>query len=317
MCTQKKKLKTFTVNDLDGLQKEFYRSYDPDYWLYRIHLLKNCHDNFDNIKSTLTKKIEEVMGDDYKRMLRTELHFLYFQMIETLFEIIFAISEHDNRDLWVALTFSNDRSTYYYSDAYKKIAGLKEYSDIFTRKIRVELKDKKIEIPLLRWILYFIYPTKLGDEEWKENLKNIRKLLLIFARDFTNRGEYNAYKHSLRFYNTSFDMAIGMSGSKKMHPLGSSMDCVVFLEEYKKKNSSGRIVGTGQVARTNKPFDFERDYDLCILIYGMLKNIICTRKYTLLKELHGKNFPLADFVDLDVFQIATLKTGVTKSSFTV
>lgn len=315
MGTKNKKLKTFTVNNLDNLQKEFYRSYDPDYWLYRISMLKNCHDNFDNVKKILTEGIEEVIDDDYKRVLRTELHFLYFQMVETLFEIIFAL-KHDNRDLWIALTFSNDRDTCFYSDIYKKIAELNKFSDIFTEKIKIEIEGKKVEMPLLRWIFYFIYPTKLNDERWEKNLENIRKLLLIFARDFTDRGEYNAYKHSLRFYNAPFSMAIGMSGNNKMQSLGSSKDCIVFLEE-RKKNEKGKIIATSQISKTRKPFDFERDFELCILIYAMIKNIVCTRKYTLLEELHGKNFSLANFVDLDVFKIATLKTGVTKASFTV
>lgn len=48
-------MKTFIVNDLDGLQKEFYRMYDPDYWLYRIMFLKNSHDDFDQLKSSLIK----------------------------------------------------------------------------------------------------------------------------------------------------------------------------------------------------------------------------------------------------------------------
>jgi hypothetical protein len=237
-------------------------------------------------------------------------------MVETLFEIIFAVSRHDNKDLWVALTFSNDRNTPFYSETYREIAGLNDFSKIFTEKIKIEIDGKRIEIPLLRWIFYFIYPTKLKDDEWKKNLENIKKLLLIFARDFTDRGEYNAYKHSLRFYNAPFSMAIGLTGSNKMHSLGSSEDCITFLEEQKKKNESGEMMSTGRILRTQKPFDFQRDYDLCILIYAMIKNIIYTRKYTLLNELHGQNFTMANFVDLDTYKAAFSKT-VTKASFTV
>ena len=45
------------INDPDSLQKEFYNKYDPDYWLYKVSLLKNCHDNFAEIKSVLTEHI--------------------------------------------------------------------------------------------------------------------------------------------------------------------------------------------------------------------------------------------------------------------
>jgi len=242
--------------------------------------------------------------------MRTEIHFLYFQMIETLFEIIFAVSESDNRDLWVALTFSDFRNNY------KKVAELNDHSEIFVEKMKAEIEGKQMEILALRWIFYFIYPSKLTDEEWNKNLENIKLLLLSFARDFSDRGEYNAYKHSLRFYNSSFSMAIGLTGSKQMHSLGSSEDCITFLEEQKKKDSDGKLQATGQIMRTQKPFDFQRDYERCILIYAMIKNIIYTRKYTILNELRGQNFTMANFVNLDVYKTIFSK-GVTKSSFTV
>ncbi len=308
-------MKIFTVNNLDNLQKEFYRMYDPDYWLYRIMLLKNSHDDFDKLKSCLVKNTEEIVDKDFQRVIRTELHFLYFQMIETLFEIIFAVSKHDNRDLWIALTFSNDRNTLFYSETYKKISDLNSFSEIFTKKIKTEIEGKTTEIPALRWIFYFIYPTKLKEGEWVKNLENIKSLLLRFAQDFIDRGEYNAYKHSLRFYNAPFSMSIGLTGSKQTFPLGSSEDCITFLEEQKKKDNNGEIILTGKIMRTQKPFDFQRDYYLCILIYTMIKNIIYTRKYTLLEELHGQDFDLANFVNLNDYKTVFLK-GITKSSFT-
>lgn len=309
-------MRTFNVNDLDSLQKEFYRMYDPDYWLYRIMLLKNSHDDFDQLKSSLTKNTEEVIDKDFRRVMRTELHFLYFQMIETLFEIIFAVSRHDNRDLWVALTFSNYRDTPFYSESYKEIAALNDRSKIFIDKIKTEIDGKEAEVSLLRWMFYFIYPTKLSDEDWIKNLENIKRLLLTFARDFSDRGEYNAYKHSLRFYNSPFSMAIGITGDHQMHSLGSSEDCITFLEERREKDMSGELSPTGQIMRTQKPFDFQRDYEMCILIHTMIKNIIYTRKYSILIELHGKNFIMANFVDLDFYKTVISK-GVTKSSFTV
>lgn len=315
MQIPKKKLKTFTVNDLDNLQKEFYRMYDPDHWLYRIMLLKNSHDDFDQLKSSLIKNTEETVDGDFKRTIRTELHFLYFQMVETLFEIIFAISKHDNRDLWVALTFSNDRNTPFYSETYKRIEKITNSSEIFTEKIKTEIEGKKIEIPLLRWIFYFIYSTRLNDGEWKKNLENIKKLLLIFAHDFTDRGEYNAYKHSLRFYNAPFTMTIGLTGSKKMHPLGSSEDCITFLEEQKKKNGEGKMIPTGRILRTQKPFEFQRDYEACILVYVMIKTIIDTRKHTLLEEKIGEKFSLGNFLNVDFSKLYT--SSVRRASFTV
>ncbi|MEX0931587.1 MAG: hypothetical protein WDZ88_02440 [Candidatus Paceibacterota bacterium] len=308
-------MKTFTVNDLDKLQKEFYQMYDPDYWLYKVTLLKNTHDSFDDIENTLTKGIEEVEVEKYKRMIRTELHFLYFQMIETLFEIIFALKNNDNRDLWAALTFSNDRNTHFYSETYNKIEELSDVSSVFTDKVQTEIDGKGIELPFLRWLLYFVYPTTLDNKGWQKNLANIKRLLLMFANDFTDRGEYNAYKHSLRFYNAPFKMMIGL-GRNNVHHLGSSDDCITFLEARKKNDGEGKMVRTGQIARVQKPFDFERDYTMCILIYSMIKNIVFTRKHSLLTELDGISFDMVNFVDID-FSKTIPRTTITKTSFAV
>ena len=125
-------------------------------------------------------------------------------MVETLFEIIFAVSKHDNRNLWLALTFSN------WKDNYNEIVKLSETSYLFTNKIKTTISGNEVEIPLLRWIFYFVYPSKMTEDEWKNNLDKIKRLLLLFAKDFSDRGEYNAYKHSLRFYNSSFAMSIGL-----------------------------------------------------------------------------------------------------------
>jgi hypothetical protein len=316
MSTEKNNQRILSVNDLDKLQKEFFLMYDPDYWLYRMSLLKNTHDEFDGVRNNLTKNIIDADEETFKRVIRTELHFLYFQMTETLFEIIFALTEQDNRNLWLALTFSNEKSTGFYSDTYNKIEKLTFSSEIFTRKIQIEISGMEIEVPFLRWLFYFVYPTSLDDAGWKKNLENIQKLLLSFARDFTDRGEYNAYKHSLRFYNVPFSMSIGLTGQNNVSHLGSSDDCITFLEERKKKDGDGKMVKTGQVARTQKPFDFERDYTMCVLIHSMIKNLVHTRKYSLLPEFQGKNFDMTNFVDLD-FSKTMPRTTISKASFAI
>lgn len=307
MTSQKKKStqlksKPLIVNDLVSLQKEFYKTYDPDYWLHKISLLKNCHDNFENAKEILTINMGGVDDEEYKRVLRTEMHFLYFQMVETLFEIIFAVAKHDNKNLGLALTFSNYKQSDFYSNTYKQITELSDVSDIFTKKKKTEIKGEKQEISLLRWIFYFVYPSKITDDEWRNNLNKIRRLLLLFAKDFSDRGEYNAYKHSLRFYNSSFGLSIGKTSGEKMFSLMQSDDSITYLEE---KN--------GAVRKTTKTFDFEKDTKRCLIIYHMIKNIIYTRKYSILPDLSGEKFDFYTFFDIDIKKLH----NVGKSSFIV
>jgi len=184
---------------------------------------------------------------------------------------------------------------------------------LFTKRIKTTVGCKKTKISLLRWIFYFIYPFKMTGEEWRKNLEKIKNLLLLFAKDFSDRGEYNAYKHSLRFYNSYFSMAIKANGSKKMHGIGSSRDSITFLEKKKTIFNGNKVK---QIMRTIKPFDFERDYNCCLIIYQLIKNIIEARKHSLLDNSKGKKINFFIFKDVDIPKVIIPKTGVIKSSFT-
>lgn len=314
--------KKFVVNDLELLHDEFYRAYEPDYWLYKIAFLSNAHKDFGKVKQLLTSDLADVNEEDFKRMLRTEMHFLYFQMVETLFEIMFAMSQHDNRNLWVALTFSNERDTDFYSNAYAEIKSLAlgKMKSFLSQNITTTIDGKPIIIPLVRWLFYFIYPSKMSNDEWSKNLESIERILTIFAQDFSERGEYNAYKHSLRFYNTSFSLAIGSIGMQQVkvsHTLGQSTDSIIYLEEHEKNKSNITINGRRRIARTIKPFDFERDTRCCLIIHSLIKNMISTRKYSLLKDFQNKEFQFSTYFDIKVPEMLLPKTGVTRSSFTI
>lgn len=308
-----KRRKKFVINDIDNLQKEFFRTYDPDYWLCKIVLLKNSNDNYSKIYKNLKTDLPEINDELFKRMTRTEMHFLYFQMIESLFEIIFAIIEHNNRDLWLALTFSNDKKTEYYSNCYNKIKDFAEgsyieFKNYFFSLNNITLQNKEIEMPLLRWIFYFNYQFEMSEKKWKINLDNIFYFLRKFAKDFSDRGEYNAYKHSLRFYNAPSNFFISTEGSEERILLGASEDSIIYLEEMKTDNKYSK-----KIARTVKPFDFEADARCCYIIYELIRNIIFTRKYQILNELDGKKFNIMLFLDTDKRKY-NANTGVKKSS---
>jgi len=309
-------IKKFTVRDLNIIQQEFYKSYDLEYWFNKIELLFNVHENFNKIEKNINLFYENKNVENLKRMLRTEIHFTYFQMIETLFEIIFAISEHNNKYLWLALTFSNDRKTDFYSNAYTKINKFSKgtlHKPDFGKLVKVELANKEImEIPLLRWIYYFIFPTDMTPRQWVDNLERIEQLLRVFAKDFSDRGEYNAYKHSGRYYSSKFSLNIGLKGKKKNYNLGHSEDAVVYIDEEIKKDENGKFKKTGRLWKVVKPFDYLRDYKCCEIINYMIKTIISTRKYTILPELHGKDFNMYKFYQCEFPKVILPRTGVSR-----
>ncbi|MDD5208946.1 MAG: hypothetical protein PHV36_06145 [Elusimicrobiales bacterium] len=296
-------MENISIRDLAGLQQEFYRAYNPDYWLCKMQLFKNCHDNFESLKGTLKKDIDT---DDahYMRVIRTEMHFLYFQMIEALFEITFAIAEHDNRNLWLSLTISN------WKDNYQKISHFSE-SDIFTRTTSATINGDKTIIPLLRWVFYFHCHSRMTDTEWETNLANIKRLLLVFAKDFSNRDEYNAYKHSLRFYSAPFSITMWRDNKPSMIIQNDSKDSITYLKKQKRPDSDSQA--KDRLTSITKSFNFERDYHCCLLIYELISNVINTRKHAILKELDKKEFQFTIFNDSSRLNI--LQTGTTQVEF--
>jgi len=297
---KKKQQIKISVSNSNQLIEDFYNFYNPDYWLDKVTLLKNVLDNFTKFKKTIFKDLVGVDEDQYKRFLKTEIHFTYLHIIEALFELIFAIAKRDNRIVWYSITFSPWKQNY---EFIQKIAESK--TNFLDQTVK--FKSSKKEISLLKYIFYFTYNLTLKEEGQNKNIENIKKLLRIFAKDFSDRNGYNAYKHSLRFYHSSFGLSIGLHGSPKKFNLGQSEDAIFYLEKDKKN----------QLRKVIKPFDYERDFRLCLIIHSMISNIINTRKYSILKKLHGKKFDLHHYKDIKFPEIATPKTGVTKFSSTI
>lgn len=290
---------------------EFFRGYHADYWDYKIALLKRIHDSYETLKEDLWKGVKGVVDEDFKRVLRTEMHFLYFQLVEALFEMIFAICAQEPRYLWARLTFSDWRQNY---EKIKLLAERKLDSPDIKRKVKIDIGGKETEVPLLRWIMYFCYPLSLTEEQWTKNLGNIERMLYSFAEDFVDRGDYNAYKHSLRFYNSSFSFALGKTGSDTARVMGSGPDCITFLEETELTDSSGEK--HRGINSTMKPFDFERDYRCSVVIAGLIQNMVHTRKYSLLKDFIGKPFDVHKYDGIKLPEF-TSKTGVSRFSVPV
>lgn len=255
--------------------------------------------------------MNDIPDEDFKRVLRTEMHFLYFQMVETLFEIIFANLKYGYKNIWFNLTHSDWKKNY------DQIKELGEDSDLFTRKITVSYDEKKHEIPLLKWIFYFIYSPKISDSEWVTNLDQIKQLLLIFANDFSDRNEYNAYKHALRFYNSSFSSYIGINGMNNMQMICASNDSITYLEEQTTKEVTKKNEAIYRIFIATKPFDFEIDFNRCKIINNLIKNIVDSRKQFLFPELCNKDFKLTIFNGIDIDNDILPNSGLIKQSFSV
>jgi hypothetical protein len=229
------------VRDPENLAAKFYGHYDFGRWNLRAQLLMSLHVNYDKLVAGDVFTTDELQNKSrFLAMVHSEMHFLYFQMVEALFNMVFALATHDEKDLWLALAFSGDRGTHFYQDAYRLITHFRENKltepDLWG-KIRIGAGREQREIPLLRYLFYEGHEMSLTPERWSTNLQNIDSLLRIFANDFGDRGEYNAYKHSLGHIHCAQTFQLGPEGGP-MHTLGRSDDTTLYLERSRQPQCS-------------------------------------------------------------------------------
>lgn len=242
---------------------EFYKYYQIDHWIYKAAMLKRIIENFDSVKDIILKNVIDVIDKDCINMLKAEIHFTLFQMIETLFELIFALEKRDDKNLWLNLSFTQSTSR----NSYKRIEKISK-GEIDFLDIPVKIPSGK-EIPLIYYIFYFgIEPFPI--KRINENFEKIKQSLIILAKFFSDRFEYNAYKHSLRFFQLPLAIELlGETNGNEIIPIlkASSDNTLTFLHNER-----------GEIKMVSKSFDYEIDYEKIIICHNLISNIIKPRK---------------------------------------
>jgi len=302
------------VRDPEQLAAEFYGGYDYGRWNLRAQLLMSLHISYDKLAADGVFTTDELKNKSrFLAMVHSEMHFLYFQMTEALFNMVFALAQHDERDLWLALAFSGDRHTSYYQETNRLITGFRDNQlskPNLWEKRSVGTGLDRTEMPLIRYLFYAGYPLNLTPVQWNSNLLNIDRLLHIFATDFCDRAEYNAYKHSLGHIHMAQKFALGPEGGP-MHTLGESADTTLYLERASKPETSpesGRSYW--QAFRTTKFIDFERDHLCCSAIHQMIANMIVCRKYRYGKPPPDGKMQLWKALNVPFDKLAEPRTGL-------
>ena len=276
---------------------KFFKLYQVDYWLYKQSMLKFYLDSYDELKENSQELIKKVDDVDYINMLKLEIHFTYFQMIEALFELIFAVEtayeKKNDEGLWFYLSFSDWGNNY---DRIKKISNRNE-------KILYKKVETDNQMSFIQYVFQFVYDSDLDSTLMEKQIDNIRESLIVFARDFSDRNDYNAYKHSLRLYHSPMKMAVAKEGTKNFEILGQTENAISFLEKDK----------DGTIYETSKGFDPSRDYNMSLLIDLLIKNIINTRRYFYLKEKRS----IYSFVNTDISSINNSSGTFIKASFPI
>jgi hypothetical protein len=257
---------------------EFYKNYQVDYWNYKIGILKNSLDNFDEVKETFYKNLQDTIDKDCILMIKTDLHFIYFQIIEALFELIFALEKMDERNLWYYLSFPEIN----HYDRIKKIAEGDVSFLSKPIKFTNTQTNKPISIPFLDYVFYHLRLVKLTEKEREQNFKVVEEFLKIFAKDFSDRCEYNAYKHALRFFYSKPGIRIE-SHDKKLSAELKSKDGFTYLEKKKDEEKKNELI----ISKTVKAFDSDRDVKMSATCAQLISNIILTRRSYYYKTKEG------------------------------
>jgi len=263
---------------------DFYKHYPVDHWIYKTAMLKRIIENFDSVKDIILKNVTDVIDKDCINMLKAEIHFTLFQMIETLFELIFALEKRDDKNLWLYLSLSKSNSRFTYKRIERIGKGEIDFLDVL-----VKLPFGK-EIPLIHYIFYFSI-EQIPIKEKTENFEKIKQLLVILAKGFTDRLEYNAYKHSLRFFQLPLEIELGEINDDNMNPILKIGSDNTFTFLHNKKEV---------IKMVSKSFDYEIDYLKINACHGLISNIINARKRYFFNPGGKVKFGYFDKYPLDV-----------------
>ena len=158
----------------------FYKSYFIDYWEVKYKLLKYEIDNFETQKERLSEisGLDTILAYEKKclSIYKLDLHFMKFQIIESVFSFIFALEKRDDKFLWYNLTFPRCDDIRNYP--YDRISELNNHL-----KMKNYLDNMEDDLTSL-WEHFFFFKVDITQIDKDFNLisENIYNLLVQLAR---------------------------------------------------------------------------------------------------------------------------------------
>jgi hypothetical protein len=266
--------------------QQFFSGYLIDHFLYKQCALYNIIDNLDKLKPDILKGLEDIDDTEFVKTLRLEIRATYFQAIETLFELIFSLEPRtsviDNRHIWYYLSTSEWRENY------KRIESIAEGDTAFLD--RIVYAGEELKIPFIQYLFYFGVSNPDMLDSINKSFDPIKKFLVSFAQEFSDRAEYNAFKHALRILPAMQKFEVGIHGSEKP---------TITLDM---SNSFTYIAEEGEsISFRTKPIDTIRDMKMGSVCSCLISNIIRSRRVHFVKNYEGRinifsdeAFPLAN-----------------------
>lgn len=232
-------------------------------WLLKVPSLSTA---------SVLRGLDEIDYPAFARTLRLEIRATYFQSIETLFELIFSLEPRgnviDNRRIWYFLSTSEWKKNYH------RIGAIAKGDTAFLE--REITAGNKLKVPFAQYLFYFGVTNPSMLEAVKASFSPINKFLIAFATEFSNRDEYNAFKHALRIMPMFQNVQIGPHGFAKPTVVLDMNNSMTYMIEQKDSVSF----------RTNT-LDTARDMRMGQVCSYLISNIVRSRRAHFAKNPEG------------------------------
>lgn len=257
----------------------FFSQFQVNYFDYKINSLKYLLDN--HSKLGFDKEIFGYTEKSYVNAIRSDIRQTYFQAIETVFEIFFALLPDRNGKIHDKIIERITLSDLPYSDI-RKISKSENSLDFLDNEI---IYPDKTTLTLGEFIFYFGLHNEIKfKESIEQSLDAIKYALRILAKEFTDRREYNSYKHGLRIIPALQKLDILDAETMKKAISFELKDTMTFYSYDKKTNETSFIT---------KKFDTERDLQMISVCSNLLWTMITLRDAAYNKAKKDKDSKIA------------------------
>ncbi|WP_412068860.1 hypothetical protein [Rubrivirga sp. IMCC43871] len=252
------------------IAESFMRGYLTDHFMHKALLLADAlRRGSDDLPPGMFD------GADPKKWelsLKLDLRATHFQAIEALFQLVRALYPRDpgghvdfdmgqirDDDLWLNLSRRK------LDDTAKHVREIGKGGELPFDRWHVGAEGADTGVPFLRHVFYYGIPV---DEETERSLPVIRDALVTLAKEFNDRGEYNAYKHGMRIVPTVGRFEFWSEEDPGRRATYDLQHSATYLDPYDPD-------GTAHVTR---PLDSERDLRMIEVCHALVSNVVRSRR---------------------------------------
>lgn len=243
--------------------KIFYSAFLVNYFDYKTTYLKHALSNYK--KFQLENILLQYADKDFLHTIKSDVRQTLFQAIETVFEILFALTPDKDgftADKDILRTLSKGEMHY------KNINQISEEPEALDFLNKDVLLTDGNKVSVGQYIFYFGLHKADLHEKIQPSLEAIKKGLLILSQEFSDRSEYNCYKHGLRIIPAlSFFKLMRADNNNQIADWDLSDSMTYYKEDLKEK----------KIEFVTKVFDTERDFNMLRLCSDLLWNMIKIR----------------------------------------